>query len=148
MANKMDVVAPLAGQLVQILAPFLPYLVKVGETVSERAAEHLENKGSALAANVWARLRGKLAEKPAAQEAVADLAAQPADEDARAAVRIQLRKLLADDPGLQRDLETLLKQAESAGTTTVTVTASGERSVAIGHDVRGSTITTGDQKQT
>jgi hypothetical protein len=142
----MDVVTPLAGQLVQIVAPFLPYLLKVGEGVGESAAEHLEEQGSALAAKVWARLRGKVAAKPAAQEAAADLAAQPADEDARAALRIQLRKLLVDDPGLQRELETLLKQADAAGTSTVTVTASGERSVAIGHDVRGSTITTGDQK--
>jgi hypothetical protein len=143
---EMDVVAPLAGQLVQILAPFLPYLLKAGEGLGNRAAEQLEDQGGKLAASVWARLSGKLAAKPAAQEAATDLAAQPADEDARAALRIQLRKLLADDPDLQRDLAAVLHAAESAGTTTITVTASGERSVAIGGDARGNTIITGDQK--
>jgi hypothetical protein len=131
----MDVVAPLAGQLVLILAPFLPYLVKAGEGLGEQAAEHLQDQSRELASKLWARLSGKVAAKPAAQEAATDLAAQPADEDAR-----------ADDPGLQRELEGLLKEADSAGSTTINVTASGERSVAIGRDVRGSTISTGDQQ--
>ena len=99
-----------------------------------------------MAASVWARLSGKLTGKPAAQEAASDVAAEPADEDARAALRVQLRKLLADDPDLQRELAGVLKAAESAGTITVTVTASGERSVAIGGDANGNTIITGDQK--
>jgi hypothetical protein len=142
----MDIVAPLAGQVVQILAPFLPYLVKVGEGLGEEAAEHVQDQSRELATKLWARLSGKVAAKPAAQEAATDLAAQPADEDARAAMRIQLRKLLADDAGLRRELEGLLKAADSAGTTTISVTASGERSVAIGHDVQGSTISTGDQQ--
>jgi hypothetical protein len=38
--------------------------------------------------------------RPAAQEAAADLATQPTDEAAQAALRVQFRKLLVDEPGL------------------------------------------------
>jgi hypothetical protein len=140
----MDAVAPLAGQIVQILTPFLPYLLKVGEGLGTRAAQQMEDKGWDLASKLWGRLGAKLDDRPSAKEAAADLAAQPTDEDAQAALRVQIKKLLTDEPQLQHELEALLKEAQGSGSTT-TVTASGDRSVAIGHDVRGSTIITGDQ---
>jgi hypothetical protein len=141
----MDAVIPLAGQLVQVLTPFLPYLVKAGEGLGTRAAQQAQDAGWDLANKLWGRLGPKLEARPAAQEAAADLAAQPADEDAQAALRIQLRKLLAEEPDLQQELAALLQEAGGAGTTTVTV--SGNRAVGIGRDVRGSTIITGDQNQ-
>ena len=140
----MDALAPLAGQVVQILTPFLPYLIKVGEGVGTRVAQQMEDKGWDLASKLWGRLGAKVDARPSAREAAADLAAQPADEDAQAVLRVQIKKLLADEPDLQHELEALLKEAAPSGSTT-TVTASGERSVAIGRDVRGSTIITGDQ---
>jgi hypothetical protein len=140
----MDAVAPLAGQIVQVLTPFLPYLLKVGEGLGTRAAQQMEDKGWDLATKLWGRLGARVDARPAAKEAAADLAAEPADEDARGALRVQLRKLLADEPLLQKELEALLKEAQGSGSTT-TVTASGDRSVAVGRDVHGSTIITGDQ---
>jgi len=140
----MDAVAPLAGQIVQILTPFLPYLIKVGEGLGTEAAHQMQDKGWDLASRVWGRLGAQVDARPSAKEAAADLATQPTDEDARAALRVQIRKLLTDEPGLQHELEALLKEAQGSGATT-TVTASGERSVAIGRDVQGSTIITGDQ---
>jgi hypothetical protein len=138
----MDVAAPLAGQLVQMLTPFLPYLARAGEAV----APQLEAHGWEFAQKVWARLGPKVDSKPAAQEAVADLAKEPTDTDAQAALRVQLRKLLAEDDELQRALTALLDENRGAGGTT-TVNVSGDRSVGIGRDVRGSTIITGDQNQ-
>ena len=143
----MDVVVPLAGQLVQVLTPFLPYLVKAGESVGARAAEQLQDQGWDLASKLWARLGSKVEGRPAAQEAARDLAAAPTDEDAQAALRVQLRKLLADDPALQQELSALLN-ASGQGTTTTNVNVSGDRSVGIGRDVRGGTIITGDQNRT
>jgi hypothetical protein len=140
----MDAVVPLAGQIVQVLAPFLPYLVKVGEGLGTRAAQQLEDNGWDLATKIWGRLGAEVDAKPSVKEAAADVAAQPADEDARAALRVQIRKLLADEPLLQQELEALLKEAQGSGSTT-TVTASGDRSVAVGRDVHSSTIITGDQ---
>jgi len=140
----VDAVAALAGQLVQILSPFLPALLKVGEGLGTRASQQLEDTGWDLAAKLWGRLGAKVDARPSAKEAATDVAAQPADVDAQGALRVQLRKLLVDEPRLQQELEALLAASQGSVTTT-TVTASGERSVAIGRDVHGSTITTGDQ---
>ena len=57
-------------------------------------------------------------------EAVADVVADPADEDAVAALRLAVRKALAADAGLQGEVRDMLAQAS------VSVTASGERSIA------------------
>jgi hypothetical protein len=140
----MDAVAPLAGQLVQILTPFLPYLVKAGEGVGSKAAQVMQDQGWDLAKKVWDRLGARVETRTSAQEAAADLAAQPSDEDAQAALRVQLRKLLADEPGLQKELEALVKSAQGSGTVT-NVTVSGDRSVGIGGNFSGGTIVTGDQ---
>jgi hypothetical protein len=56
---------------------------------------------------------------------VADLAADPDDPDLQAAVRVAIRKLLAADANLAGDLRGVM-----AGAAAVTVTASGERSIA------------------
>jgi hypothetical protein len=142
----MDAVAPLAGQLVQVLTPFLPYLVKAGEGLGGRAAHEIEDKGWDLASKLWSRLGAKVDAKPAAQEAAADLATQPEDEDAQAALRIQLKKLLAEDPSLHQEIEAMLAEAHTSGGT-VTVSVTGTRNVGVGRDVRNSTIITGDQKK-
>jgi len=82
--------------------------------------------------------------KPAALEAVQDAAERPDDEDALAALRLQLKKLLAEDEPLAKELARLLPQSGPAGQT---VTASGSRSVAIGGNVSGSVIVTGDNNK-
>ncbi len=53
---------------------------------------------------------------------------------------MRIRKLLSEDPELAADVRTMLDQARSSG---ATVTASGERSVAVGGDNSGA-IATGD----
>lgn len=55
---------------------------------------------------------------------LADAAADPADEDAVAALRLAIRKALAADPQLRAEVEQMLSGAG------VSVTASGERSIA------------------
>ena len=79
----------------------------------------------------------------AALEAVRDVAHTPDDEDAQAALRVQLKKLLAEDQTLTEEVTEWWQRAKAAG---IMVTASGDRSVAIGGDVLGSTIVTGDRK--
>jgi len=73
---------------------------------------------------------------------VQDAAAAPHNEDVQAALCLQLKKLLAEDEALAREVARLWDEAKKAG---VTVVASGERSVAVGGDVISSTIITGDQ---
>lgn len=71
-----------------------------------------------------------------------DAAAAPQDEDAQAALRLQLKKLLAEDETLTAEVARLWEGAKAAG---VTVTALGDRSVAVGGSVSGSVIVTGDR---
>jgi hypothetical protein len=58
-------------------------------------------------------------------EAVADLAADPGDLDLQAALRVEIRRVLATDPALVSEVRSML-----AGVPTIAVSASGERSIA------------------
>lgn len=114
--------------VVGVLAPVLPYLVeKAGHVAAGEAIKKVGKEAWGL----WEKLRGAVQANPAASQAVDDLAAQPDDEDLRAVLRVQLKKLLQADPSLADEVARLI------------VTASGDRSVAAGGDVRG-TIITGD----
>jgi hypothetical protein len=73
------------------------------------------------------------------EAAVTDAASEPDDTDAAAALRQQVKRALREDPELLRELAGLLPAAEP-----VTVTASGERSIAaqrIGTAITGDNAT-------
>jgi uncharacterized protein YgbK (DUF1537 family) len=127
--------------LAQFLAPFLPYLVVAGRDVAEKAAHALGSEAWEHAQALWERLRGSVDAKPAAREAAEDVARAPDDARAVAALELQLEKLLAADRGLADELARLWEQGGGARATI----ASGDRAVAIGGDVEGSVIQTGDR---
>ena len=129
--------------LTAFLAPFLPALVRAGEKAVEKAADAVGDEAFAYARKLWEKLKPGVEAKPAAKEAAEEVAARPDDEDALAALRLQLRKLLESDRGLADELSRIWQEAQAANV--VQVTASGERSVAVGGDVSGSSIVTGDQ---
>ena len=137
----LDVIQ-LAKDLTPLLAPLLPYLVKAGEGAAEKAGENLleaaNDKAKALARRLWPAL----AAKPAALAAAQEVIAAPADEDAQAALRLQLKKLLSEDAALAQEVAQLWAEAQAAG-----VQVSGDRNVTIGGSVSGSTIITGDHNQ-
>ena len=87
-----------------ILSVLLPYLVKAGEKAAEKIGETLpENAG---------KLWGALSEKFKGKDAVKDLAANPSDEDAQGAFRLQLKKALTEDPEFLAALAGLFEKAE------------------------------------
>ena len=137
-------IALVAKEVAAFLIPALPYLVKAGEKAVEEVGKKIGGDAMEYAKRLWARLRPKAEAKPALQEAINDAAAAPEDEDAQAQLRLQLKKLLADDEQLAKDLQAVLTEAKQSG---VTVIASGDRSVGIGGDVTGSTIITGDENE-
>jgi hypothetical protein len=130
--------------LTSFLAPLLPYVVQAGQKVAGRAADVLGEEAANYAEKLWQRLRPGVESKPAAKEAVEDVAKNPKNEDALGALRNQLTKLLEEDEALRADLTKIWDEAKAANV----VTASGERSVAVGGDVSGSSIITGDQVNT
>jgi len=129
----------LTGQIVAFLTPFMPYLLKAGESAAQEAGKNLSEEAWASAKALWAKLRPKVEAKPAALEAAQDVAENPDDEDAQAALRLQLKKLLNEDPALAEAVAGLWEQARAAGVTVV------NRSVVIGGRVSGSIIVTGDE---
>ena len=139
----MDIVV-LANSLTTVLAPLLPYLLKAGENVAEETGKAVAGQSWEWAKSIWTKLKPKVEAKEAALEAAQDVAESPGDEEAQVALRRQLRKLLTEDQSLAEEVSQWLDQGKAAG---ITVTASGERSVAIGGDVKGSTIITGDQNK-
>ena len=136
----MDIGA-LASELTTALVPLLPYLLKAGEKAAEETGKTVANQSLEWGKSLWSKLKPKVEAKPEALEAAQDIAQSPEDEDAQAAFRRQLRKLLTEDQSLAEEVSRWLEQGKAAG---ITVTASGERSVAIGGDAKGNTIVTGD----
>lgn len=106
----MDVpnIPELASELARILGPSLPYLVETGKKAGDKVVGEAAFAG---AKKVWKKLRGKVEEKPEAVEAVRDLAEDPEDLDLQAAVRVQLKKILAADSDFAEELAKLLEAA-------------------------------------
>jgi hypothetical protein len=101
--------------LTTFLAPFLPFLLKQGEQAADAAIDRLGAAAWKRAQALWGALRPKVDDKEAAREAAEDVAAAPEDELARSALQLQLRKLIADDPDLARELAEMLEENRRAG---------------------------------
>lgn len=97
--------------LTKFLSPFLPYLLKIGDKATEAAAQKLGGDAWEKVKAIWVKLRPNVEAKPSAQEAIADVAETPDDEDALAALRQQLKKLLKEDPSLDSEIDRLLVSA-------------------------------------
>ena len=122
----MDVTG-LAKELAALLSPLLPYLFKVGEKTAEEVGKKFGVEAWDQAKVLWGKLRPTVEAKPAALEAVQDAAAAPNDADVHAALRLQLKKLLAEDHTLAQDIKRWCQEVRQAG---VAVMAVGDRSVA------------------
>jgi len=127
----MDIGA-LASSLTTALVPLLPYLLKAGEKAAEETGKAVAGQSWEWAKSLWTKLKPEVEAKPAALEAAQDVARAPEDEDLQAALRVQLKKLLTEDLSLAEVVSRWLDQGKAAG---IIVTASGERSIAIGGKV-------------
>jgi formylglycine-generating enzyme required for sulfatase activity len=138
----------LAEALTILLAQSLPNLLAGGKKVAGKAVEEIGKQVGAGASEqvkeIWKRLRGK---RPIAA-AAKDLAQLPDDSDARGALRLQLKKLLATDPALADELSALYEAArphlafiQAQGEAVVAAQgAVAAREVAVGRDVHGNVV--------
>jgi hypothetical protein len=126
----------LADALTTYLAPAMPYLVSGGGELVKEAGKTLGEKGPEWIKDLWAKLRPKVEEKPAAAEAVQDVAKAPEDADAQAALRLQLRKILEADAAFAAEIAKLLDAAGPKTSNQAALQGSGaiaqDRSVAAG----------------
>ncbi|MGD1899779.1 MAG: CHAT domain-containing protein [Phormidesmis sp.] len=132
--------------LTSFITPFLPFLLKLDrdateaatETATEAATDNAVSKfGDAAwqkAQAVWTALKPRVDEKETLKEAVTDVAHDPEDEDYQAALRVQLKKLLASDTALTAQLTKILQSANSNNwpTTQITQTVTGNQNQTIG----------------
>ena len=91
-----------------------PYLAKAGEAAAKKVGE-----------DIYQALQARFGSKPAVQEALSDLGKAPDDADHQAALRVQLKKMLAEDEEFAEQLQRLLQQAgeTQAGATIIQQTA-------------------------
>src|SRR3990170_2678026 len=85
------------------LQPYLPVL----------ATKAVEKAGSELPAAVgklWSGLRAKFDTRPPAKEALVDMLKNPDDSDLQAAFRVQLKKILENEPAFVEELMGLVKE--------------------------------------
>jgi formylglycine-generating enzyme required for sulfatase activity len=153
----IDVVM-LAKEVTTLLVPLVPYLAKAGEKAVETVAQEIGREGWGKAKNLWQRLWQGREEKEAVREAVQEVINQPGDEDAAAALRLQIKKALAEDNSLAGEIAALMQelrpvnlqhfQARLDGSGAIAQgdgnNVTGERGVVAG-TVQDSTINTGDQ---
>ncbi|MGW5610434.1 hypothetical protein ACWEWI_30945 [Streptomyces sp. NPDC003753] len=116
-------------QLVEQAGPYLStavsaYGVAVFSRAESAAVDATANLGRRILQAVWRR-RGEQG-RAELEAAVQDAAEAPDDADAAAAVRQQIKRALREDAELLAELARMLPAAGE----TVTVTASGERSIA------------------
>ena len=128
----------ISAMTVAAVGPALPYLLRASEEVAEEATRALGKAAWDGAKAIWDRLRPKLDSH--AHKVAERLIASPQDDDALAALRMEVKEILTADQKLTEDLTKLLK---AAGQTHVSVIASGTGAVAIGRDACGTTIVTG-----
>lgn len=126
------------SEIVQAVDQMGPYvaaaLAAYGANVLSRgedaAADATVNAGRQILLRVWNRISPT--RRAMLQQAVEDaVTTGPAADDGVAALRVQLRHALSEDPQLVEELRNLLASAPR------TVIASGERSVAVGRDNTG-----------
>jgi formylglycine-generating enzyme required for sulfatase activity len=152
----IDVVI-LAKEVTTLLVPLVPYLAKAGEKAMETVAQEISREGWDKAKFLWRKISQRTQAREAAREAVQEVIDHPADEDAVAALRLQIKKALAGDNSLAGEIKELLEefrrvspgyfQARLAGSGAIIQgdgnNVTGERGVVAG-TVQDSAIITGD----
>jgi hypothetical protein len=128
------------NEVASVAAEVTPYITGAvaayGGAVLARARDEAADATVSLGRRMAQRIFGVRGERDELPEALLDVVTDPADPDAVAALRLQVRKMLAADPQLVADMREML------ATTRVKVSARGERSVAA--QVINAPVTTGN----
>ncbi|MEV1114874.1 hypothetical protein AB0I91_07380 [Actinosynnema sp. NPDC049800] len=134
----------MSAEIAELANAVVPYVTAAagayGSAVLTKLQEQSADATVRTGGSLLRRLLGKEKSAPALEAAVLDLAEDIEDPDRQGALRLQIRKLLAEDEELRAEISDVLK---SAG---VTVTASGDRAVAA-EAITDSVVSTGDDAQ-
>lgn len=106
----MDVTA-----LIQILAPALPFLVKVGDKALDGAITKMGEDSWDKAKGLWSKLSPKVENDPVVKKAAEKVAADPDNTDRQTALKVALEDLLDEYPDLMAELVKLMEAGTSNG---------------------------------
>lgn len=95
----------LATTITTCLAPALPDLIKAGDKGTEATGEKPRAQAGETARAIWQRL----SPSPSVEAAAREVAKAPDDDEARVALRYQIKKLLAADDSLATALAQLVE---------------------------------------
>ncbi len=144
----MDIATVAAG-VTGALVPALPFLVKAGEKGMEKLGEKIGEGVTETAKALWRKLWPAVKANPPAAAAVEEVIVAPDDADAQAALRLQIKKLLAADQDLLAGLAQVLEAAghpqhyqaavygDGAAAQGPGAVAAGKGGVAVGGDLHG-----------
>jgi hypothetical protein len=127
-----------AALLTAFLAPFLPFLMKLGTTVAEKAAESAAGQFGKdaweKAKAVWSKLHPKVEPVEGAKVAVNKLADKPESEVWKAALQEELETLLKNDSALSSEIAQILdeKIATQVASTQIQQTVTNNQGQVIG----------------
>jgi hypothetical protein len=117
--------AALAKMVTSLLAPAIPYLLKGGEQAWGEASKKIGTDIWEGAKATWTKLASHSKSKPEVEnkmpeivKAAREVANNPSDEDAQAALRFQIKKLLIHDPELGLEIEKALNEAKHSSAQT------------------------------
>ncbi|MGF2037603.1 MAG: hypothetical protein RMZ43_020165 [Nostoc sp. CmiVER01] len=100
--------------LIKFLAPYLPFLLNVGNKAVEEASKKVGEDGWNKAKAIWDKLHPKVEAKEAAKEAATDVAQKPEDEDLQTSLRVQLKKILEADTALAEEIAKIWEETTTS----------------------------------
>ncbi|MEV7012266.1 hypothetical protein [Streptosporangium sp. NPDC051022] len=107
----------MSGDLVSLAHEVSPYVTAAvsayGAAVLARAQEDAADATVGWGRRILQRIFGIQAEEDAVPDEVAELADDPDNTDLQAALRVQIRKLLAADPQLAAEVAQMVEQARN-----------------------------------
>jgi hypothetical protein len=126
----MDALTLATDVVPYVTAAVTAYGSAVVSRTTDTAADATVSLGRRIVQRLWSRENGR----EGLRQAIDELAEDPQDDDAQAALRVQIRRILRHDTALVAELAQLLP----AGS----VSASGERAVAV--QTNHGVVSTGD----
>ena len=138
----------LADLLGQILTPFLPALIggagSIGGSVLEGFGKKIGETGWQSVTRLWDKLRPQVDAHPESAHRLQEAISAPGDARSASLISGELEKLLQAMPA--DELIEIRELVSQISIQVRSVTATGDRSIAIGGDVSNSSIGTGDRK--
>ncbi len=122
--------------LTAFLAPFLPFLMKLGNKVAEGAAQKSGEDGWDKAKAVWEKLHPKVEAKEEAKVAVQQVVAKPESEARIAVLREELETLLKENPDLEAALAQIMESDSPASSSVTNIDLQGQNTQSAGDNAK------------